>query len=101
MKIELEHEDIQGIATRIVEMIKPLLKPCVKTGDEDVIFDIRGLAHYLKVYESWLYKQVSFKAIPYFKCGKYIRFKKSAIDKWVESETVKPIPPLKMVNKCR
>ena len=68
---------------------------------EDNIFDVKQLACYLKVDESWIYKQVSLKAIPFFKCGKYTRFKKSEIDRWVESETVKPIPPLKMVNKSR
>ena len=97
MKIELETGDIQAIATTVVEMLKPLLK-CNGKAEEGTVFDIKELAEYLKVDESWLYKQVSLRAIPYFKCGKYTRFKKTAIDKWVENETVKPIPALKMIK---
>ena len=101
MHVEFDNEDIQTIAATVVEMLKPLLKNNSKVRVGDNIFDVKKLACYLKVDESWVYKQVSLKAIPFFKCGKYTRFKKSEIDRWVESETVKPIPPLKMVNKRR
>jgi len=101
LHVEFDNEDIQTIAATVVEMLKPLLKNNSKVRVGDNIFDVKKLACYLKVDESWVYKQVSLKAIPFFKCGKYTRFKKSEIDRWVESETVKPIPPLKMVNKRR
>jgi len=101
MKISFEQEDINQIVLAVVDRLKPLLKKSGRIESEDNIFDVKGLAQYLKLDESWIYKQVSLKAIPFFKCGKYTRFKKSAIDRWVESEAVKPIPPLKMVNKSR
>lgn len=63
-----------------------------KTNKEE-IFDVNELAKYLKVGVCWVRKQVSYKTIPYFKCGdKFVRFKKSEIDKWVKSKTICPIP---------
>ena len=101
MKTVYEMEDIKAVASTVVENITPLLKHNCNTLGEDDIFDVGGLAQYLRVNKSWFNKKVSLKEIPYFKCGKYTRFKKSAIDRWVEKETVKPIPPLKMVEKRR
>ncbi len=93
MKTLLEKEDISAIAAEVAELLKPLLKGAsLFNAGDDVIFDVQGLANYLKVEPSWVYKQVSHKAIPYFKNGKYTRFKKSIIDKWIEKQTVKPIP---------
>jgi excisionase family DNA binding protein len=89
MKTELEAEDIQAIVKEVIRQVKPLLK---NDKTEDVIFDVSGLAEYLKVNDSWIYTQVSLKAIPYFKSGKYLRFKQSAIDKWIDSQTVRTIP---------
>ena len=94
MKTELEHNDIELIAQQVANKLKPLLCKSPKQTDETV-FDVKGLAQYLKVNESWVYNRVHLKSIPYFKCGKYPRFKKSAIDKWIEQETVQPIPPEK------
>ena len=98
MKTELEQKDIQAIAHKVVEMIKPLLDCNGKDKSDDVIFDVPGLAKYLQVDESWAYKQVSLKTIPYFKAGKYTRFRKTAIDRWIDKESVRPIPPLRLVS---
>jgi hypothetical protein len=78
VKTELERTDIEAIARRVMELIKPYL---VNRRDksEDIIFDVKGLAQYLKVDASWVYKQVSLNTIPYFKNGKYTRFRKSTI----------------------
>jgi excisionase family DNA binding protein len=91
MILELEEKDIEAIARKVVELIKPFL-PREKPGEEEHIFDVRGLSEYLQVPLSWIYKQVSLNAIPYFKSGKYVRFKKSAIDKWIDTHTIRPIP---------
>jgi len=91
MRTELEPQDIDAIAQRVIELLAPRLSGNGKKP-EDEIFDVQGLAEYLKVETSWVYKQVSSKSIPYFKNGRYTRFKKSAIDKWIEAQTVRPIP---------
>lgn len=99
MKTHLEPEDIQAIAEAVTEMIKPLLSNNARERTEDAIFTPESLAEYLQVDTSWVYKQVSLKTIPYFKSGKYTRFKKSAIDKWIDNKSVRPIPHLKVVNR--
>jgi len=43
---------------------------------------------------SWVYRQVSMKRIPYFKAGKYIRFRKLDIDRWISRNSVAPHPRL-------
>ncbi len=100
---ELVNEIADRVAERIIDMgidkvvinrLKPLLSANGK-ADSEVIFTPKSLAEYLQVDDSWVYKQVSLKAIPYFKSGKYTRFKKSAIDRWIETQTVRPVSPLR------
>jgi len=101
LKIELEMQDIQAIASAVIEMLKPMLSGNGRHDTADIIFTAETLAEYLHVDTSWVYKQVSLKTIPYFKSGKYTRFKKSLIDKWIETQTVRSIPPLKMAKSNR
>jgi excisionase family DNA binding protein len=101
MKTEFELEDIKAVSSTVVEMITPMIKSGGTAKSDDKIFSTADLAHYLQVHESWVNRKVALKEIPFFKAGKYNRFKKSVIDRWIDSETIKPIPPLKMVNKGR
>ena len=96
MKIEIEPQDIEAIAQRVTELVRPMLSNARMSEEKDHIFDVKGLSEYLNVDSSWIYKKVSLRAIPYFKTGKYSKFRKRDIDKWIESNTARPIPPLKM-----
>ena len=98
MKFELEPQDIEEIAQRVVALLSPMLRGTGQEPERDTIFHVNGLAEYLHVDPSWVYKQVSLRAIPCFKAGKYPRFKKKDIDKWIESQTARPVPPLKLVK---
>jgi excisionase family DNA binding protein len=100
MKIELEQQDIEAVAQKVSELLKPLLAGNSRNEDKDTVLTPETLADYLQVDISWVYKQVSLKTIPSFKSGKYTRFKKSVIDKWIETQTVRPIPSLKMLKKA-
>lgn len=85
MKTELEPQDIEAIAKRVVELLKPILSNNGKNLSEDIIFNKEGLADYLKVKIKWIYEQTSLKTIPFIKLGnKQLRFKKSHIDKWLD-----------------
>ena len=95
---ELETQEIESIAEKVADRLKPMLHHHTGERDGDTVFDVNGLADYLHVDTSWVYKQVSLKAIPFFKVGKYSRFRKRDIDKWIEGNTVRPIPPFKMVK---
>ncbi len=98
MKIEIESQDIEAIALRVSELIKPLLQRIDKADDKGEILDVKGLSELLHVNPSWVYKKVSLKAIPYFKAGKFPRFRKRDIERWMESQARKPIPVLKMAK---
>jgi len=101
LKIELELQDIQAIASAVIEMLKPMLSGNGRHDTADIIFTAETLAEYLHVDTSWVYKQVSLKTIPYFKSGKYTRFKKPLIDKWIEMQTVRPLLPLRLAKNSR
>ena len=101
MKFEIEPQDVESIAQRVAEIIKPLLFHTQKQDEKDSVFDVKGLAEYLHVNSSWVYQQVHAHSIPYFKAGKYPRFKKREIDKWTENKAVRPIPTLKAIKARR
>jgi excisionase family DNA binding protein len=101
MKTTLETEDIQAITAAVMEMLKPMLPGNRKQTETDIILTPESLAEYLQVDTSWVYKQVSLKTLPYFKSGKYTRFKKDMIDKWIETQTIRPIPPLRLAKSRR
>ena len=90
VEIELTHDDKQDIAALVVESLKPLLS-LNGSKDNDIIFDVPGLAEYLNVPESWVRDRVSNKIIPFFRAGKYIRFKKPEIDRWIKKHSFKPL----------
>ncbi len=96
MKAELsfDFQELARVVTRaVVQGIAPLL---ARVEEEDSVLTVEALAQYLRVDPGWVYKQVSLKTIPYFKNGKYVRFRKRDIDRWIETQTVKPIPPMKL-----
>lgn len=84
MKIELEQPDIQAIAEKVLDTLKPYLSRSGKEQPQDDILDVQGLCLYLKVTAKWVYEQTHLKTIPHYKLtGKALRFKRSEIDKWM------------------
>jgi excisionase family DNA binding protein len=96
MRTELEAQDIEAIAQRVYDLLRPALSNTGKRADDNTIFDVQGLADYLKVDTSWIYKQAHEGKIPCVKLGKYLRFKKSAIDKHIERSTLQAVSPAKL-----
>ncbi len=91
LKFQLDEADYKAIAKELADQLKPVIKSN-GSSINDKILTVESLAEYLSVEPSWVYKKISLKEIPYFKAGKYVRFKKSSIDKWIEQESVNPIP---------
>src|SRR3989338_5586355 len=85
MKTELESQDIEAIAERVKELLLHVITSNNGHGEESILTP-ETLAEYLKVDISWVYKKASLKALPFFKNGKYLRFKKSSIDRWISSQ---------------
>lgn len=90
MKTELESKDIEAIADKIIEKLKPLIAHNGKSED-DVIFDVKGLSKYLHVSEKWIYERTQFKEIPYQKIKGLLRFRKKDIDRWLNFHSVPAI----------
>ena len=101
MQLSLEQQDVENIVQLLLERLKPLLSSSRSKQAEESIMSVKGIAEYLGVDTSWVYKKVSFNEIPYFKLGKYTKFKKSQIDKWMDGQAVRPVPVLKQIANYR
>lgn len=101
MEFKFGKEDIEAMAQRVAEIIKPMITYPAGSGEKDIIFDVKGLAGYLQVKESWIYQAVHTHSIPFFKVGKYPRFKQKEIDRWIDGQAVRTIPTLKVVKGRR
>jgi excisionase family DNA binding protein len=84
------------LAQRIATLISPVLVD-PKSDTEEEVFDVEALAAYLKVEPSWIYK--SLDKIPHVKLGKYLRFKRRAIDSWMDRESTRPTAALRMKQR--
>jgi len=56
--------------------------------EPDAVFTIDELSEYLKIAKSTLYKLAQEGRIPAQKVGKHWRFRKAAIDRWLEDSPV-------------
>jgi len=84
MKIEIDDTVlIDTIVEKVVERLKPLLNN-PHSANDDELMDVKELAKYLKVKESWVYEKIHTKKIPFQKAGRFPRFRKKHIDKWLE-----------------
>ena len=93
-ELKFSPEDLDTLAARIVEKLGRFIEKQIKPQGEDIIFDVQGLAEYLSVKDTWVYRKVSDGDIPHFKVGKYPRFRKIAIDRWLKTREVRPVPCL-------
>ena len=92
MQSKLEKEDLTAIAKEVSALLAPLIKKTAQGSGNDTIFNLKELSEYIKLPKSWIYRQTSERTIPFIKAGRYVRFKKYEIDKWLEEKSVNPIP---------
>ena len=86
------NELAKEIARNVIKDIKPLLPSSSK--EDEMLFTVESLAKYLAVSKQWVYERVSLNEIPFYKIGKFPRFKKSDIDRWLESHKVPAVNPI-------
>lgn len=102
MFLELDDKDVEKVANKVFEVLKPLLKSSHQTNEqEDTIFDVEGLAHYLKVKKPWVYERIHLNEIPHYKIGKFPRFRKKEIDRWLERCKINPEPFSELAKERR
>lgn len=85
MKTIMDQEDVELIAQRVVEMIKPLLS--TREENSEIIFSVEELAEYLRVSVKWVYDHVY--ELPHFKLGGLLRFRKQEIDSTIDKLALK------------
>ncbi|GAB3797503.1 helix-turn-helix domain-containing protein [Virgibacillus kimchii] len=64
-----------------MEMFKPKLVPIKRST-----LTVEETAEYIGVSVDMIYKMTREKAIPHFRAGRRILFKKYAIDQWIEKQ---------------
>ncbi|MFQ5442243.1 MAG: helix-turn-helix domain-containing protein [Thermodesulfobacteriota bacterium] len=95
MKVNLEILNTKEVEERIAKEVVKALEPLLAKGkgDTDVLFTVTSLAEYLGVSKQWVYDRIKFKEIPYIKVGKFPRFRKRDIDRWLDSLKVPAVNP--------
>ncbi|MBI4378418.1 MAG: helix-turn-helix domain-containing protein [Nitrospinae bacterium] len=96
MKAELNidtQEIVREITQEVIRELKPYLTGTGKSED-DTLFTVESIARYLQVSPQWVYERVHLKELPYFKIGKFPRFKKSEIDHWLDTLKIPAINPV-------
>lgn len=78
------HIDTEQLGKEIAEKVLSTLRPQLSEELEDTLFNVQTLAEYLQVSKQWVYERVQFKEIPYRKVGRFLRFRKSEIDEWLD-----------------
>jgi excisionase family DNA binding protein len=99
VKAELQidtQEFVTALSKVLLKELKPLLER--ETANTEPLFTVKALAKYLQVSDQWVYERVHRKEIPYLKIGKFPRFKKSDIDKWIDTLKIPAAYPLS--NSC-
>lgn len=88
MRIELDHSDHEAIAQLVVAQLRPLLNT---QQDDNELLNVAGLAEYLHVSVAWVYERSRLNEIPKIKMHGVLLFRKSDIDKWLNSESTPAI----------
>jgi|TARA_B100000315_G_C14177082_1_gene407217 excisionase family DNA binding protein len=94
MKAEF-NVDTDELISKITQEVRKAIKPLLgEMAVNDTIFTVETLAKYLHVSRQWIYERTHMKEIPYSKIGKFPRFRKSEIDKWLDSSKIPTMQPL-------
>jgi len=97
MKIQLEPQDIDAIAQRVVELLKPYLlaRDSAKIASAPASPQSKGaymtvsqLAEYLQISKHTIYNWIFQGKIPYSKIGRRVMFKREDIVRWSEEKKV-------------
>lgn len=84
-ELTFTEEEIKQLAKEVARHILPELKELLNSKEE--LLSVEEACKYLKCPKTWLYDKVRQRKIPYIKVGKYLRFKKADLDKWLTTKT--------------
>jgi excisionase family DNA binding protein len=89
VRAELEPGDIEAIAQKVVELLRPLLSSNCKNEDDELL-DIDQASKLLGTSKEQIYQWVSnarygLKPFPFLKSGKRLRFSKGELIQWMQN----------------
>ncbi len=94
--MKFEPEELNQLADAVSEKVLAKVKPLLLNKDNgkggDALLSVEGLAEYLGVEKEWVYSHV--KEIPHSKVGRFPRFRKAEIDKWLEGNRAPMMPSI-------
>ncbi len=92
MKFEPEelNQLADAVSQKVLERLRPLLANKDNGKDRSNLLSVEGLAEYLDVEKDWVYSHI--KEIPHSKVGRFPRFRKAEIDKWLEGNRAPMMP---------
>lgn len=76
----------EQLTTTFTELAQAIVKIEENHKQEIELLDFKGACCFLNLKESMLRKLVFLKKVPHFKIGKNLRFKKSDLESWLETE---------------
>ena len=77
---------------QLIKKLEPLLAQT--TTAPDGLFTVQTLAEYLQVSVQWVYERVQLREIPFIRIGKFPRFRKADVDRWLDSLAVPASHPV-------
>lgn len=80
--IQFTEQELEELANKLADKLFVKLKE--RLNQEEELLTLEQACDYLKCNKSWLYKKVQQKEIPFVKVGKYLRFKKKELDRWMK-----------------
>ena len=85
MNIEIDDNVlIEKIVEKVVEKITPLLNHNSMSNDNE-LWDVEKVAHYLDKSKSSIYSKTHTNSIPHLKYGQLLKFNKKHIDIWLRN----------------
>ena len=90
MKAEITFppELVESIADKVIEKLTPLITGNSKHENEDRVFTVEQLSNYIGLSKQWIYNNK--KNIPHFNKKRKPLFRKSEIDRWLETFKKEP-----------
>ncbi|MGH2908411.1 MAG: helix-turn-helix domain-containing protein [Solirubrobacteraceae bacterium] len=64
----------------------------MSTLAEGKMWEAEDVAEYLSVTKAWVYSEVRAGRIPHVRLGRYVRFRKAALDAWLEQRETGMLP---------
>ena len=93
-EINIDLQDFTDeLVTKITKSIQQNLYGC-KVPEGETLLTVKTLAKYLEVSDQWVYERIQKAEIPVIKVGKFPRFKKTDIDRWLDSLKTPAMNPL-------